>query len=636
MLRGIHRASANWLGRAVMGVILGLIAISFGIWGIGDMFRGYGQSTLAKVGRTEIGVEQFRQIYSDRLQESGRRGGRPITPELARALGFDRQILGQLVAETALDERARDLNLGVPEAEIAKRITEDPSFRGFNGQFDHNRFLQLIRQNGFTEPRFMAEQRRLVLRQQLVGAVSGEAAPPKALAEAVNRYQNELRSIEYVLLNQSYAGEIPPPASDVLAKYYDDHKVLFRAPEFRKLVVLALTPAELMAKIEVSDADIKRAYEERQSRYVTPERRQVQQIIFPNPDDARAAADRLAKGLSFEALAAEPGIKDRFTDLGMVAKTGIIDRATADAAFALKPGTVSEPVEGRFGTVLLNVPKIEPGQTQPLEKVSAELKRELSLDRATREMQAMRDKVEDERLDGKSLTQAAEKLTLKLRTIEAVDRSGRDPEGNKLTTLPEGVDVIASAFASDVGAENEALPVQGGGYAWYEVVSITPSRDRPLDEIKPQVEKRWRDDETAARLATKTAELLDKLKLGTPLTDIASANKLKVQTATALKRGNAMSGFSLRTLNEIFRVPKGGASIADGETATDRVVFRVTDIVVPPFDSASPETKKVMEVLQRSLAEDLLAQYMARLQTDVGITINQNALNQVTGGASPN
>ena len=195
MLRGIHKASSNWLGRAVMGVILGLIAISFGIWGIGDMFRGYGQSTIAKVGRTEISVEQFRQMYNDRLQELGRRGGRPITPELARALGFDRQILAQMVAETALDERSRDLNLGMPEAEIAKRITEDTSFRGFNGQFDHNRFLQIIRQAGYTEPRFFAEQRRVMLRQQLVGAISGEATPPKTLTEAVNRYQNEQRSI---------------------------------------------------------------------------------------------------------------------------------------------------------------------------------------------------------------------------------------------------------------------------------------------------------------------------------------------------------------------------------------------------------------------------------------------------------
>jgi peptidyl-prolyl cis-trans isomerase D len=179
------------------------------------------------------------------------------------------------------------------------------------------------------------------------------------------------------------------------------------APEFRKVVVLVLTPAELMANIEVSDADVKRAYEERQARYVTPERRQVQQIIFPNADEARAAAERLAKGLSFADLAAEPGIKDRFTDLGMIQ-----DRHHRPphrrSGIRAQPGTVSAPIEGRFGTVLVNVPKIEPGQSTPLEKVAAELKSELARDRASREVQAMRDKVEDERLDGKTLAQAAE------------------------------------------------------------------------------------------------------------------------------------------------------------------------------------------------------------------------------------
>jgi peptidyl-prolyl cis-trans isomerase D len=619
-----------------MGVILGLIAISFGIWGIGDIFRGFGQSTLAKVGHTEIGVEQFRQLYNDRLQELGRRGGRPISPEVARAIGIDRQILAQLIAETALDERARDLKLGLPESEIAKRITEDPSFRGFTGQFDHNRFLQIIRQAGYTEPKFLAEQRRVLLRQQLVGAVGGDIAPPKSLSEAVNRYQNEQRSIEYVLLNQSNAGDIPPPAPDVLAKYFEEHKMLFRAPEFRKVVMLVLTPADLLATIEVSDADIKRAYEDRKARYVTPERRQVQQIIFPNADDARAAAERLAKGLSFADLAAEPGIKDRFTDLGMIPKTAIIDRATADAAFALKPGTVSAPIEGRFGTVLINVTKIEPGQSTPLEKVSAELKSEIARDRATREVQSMRDKVEDERLDGKTLAQAAEKLGLKLITIEAVDRSGRDPDGNKISTLPEGVNVLPSAFNSDVGGDNDALAMQGGGFVWYDVLAITPSRDRPLDEIKAQVEKNWRDEQISARLTTKTAELLDKLKLGTAFAEVASANKLKLLTATGLKRGNAMSGFSVRALNEMFQVAKGAAGVTDGETVTDRIVFRVTDIVVPPFDAASPEAKRVVDVLQRSLTEELIAQYMTRLQTDVGVTVNQNAFNQATGAPASN
>src|ERR1700760_1086314 len=121
MLRGIHKASSNWLGRAVMAVVLGLIAVSFGIWGIGDIFRGFGSSTLAKVGGTEIRVDTFRQLYQDRMQQLSRQFNRPILPDQARALGLDRQLLGEVIAETALDNRARSMRLGVRGAHGAKQ-----------------------------------------------------------------------------------------------------------------------------------------------------------------------------------------------------------------------------------------------------------------------------------------------------------------------------------------------------------------------------------------------------------------------------------------------------------------------------------------------------------------------------------
>ena len=60
MLRGIHKASSTWLGKAVMGVIMGGLIISFAIWGIGDIFRGFGVNSVAKIGGTEISIEQFR------------------------------------------------------------------------------------------------------------------------------------------------------------------------------------------------------------------------------------------------------------------------------------------------------------------------------------------------------------------------------------------------------------------------------------------------------------------------------------------------------------------------------------------------------------------------------------------------
>jgi peptidyl-prolyl cis-trans isomerase D len=99
MLRGLRKASSNWLGKTIMAVVMGVLIVSFGIWGIADIFKGFGQSTLAKVGGTEISAEQFRQIYMDKLQQLGRQFGRPLTSEQARAFGLDRQVLQQTIAE---------------------------------------------------------------------------------------------------------------------------------------------------------------------------------------------------------------------------------------------------------------------------------------------------------------------------------------------------------------------------------------------------------------------------------------------------------------------------------------------------------------------------------------------------------
>ncbi len=313
----------------------------------------------------------------------------------------------------------------------------------------------------------------------------------------------------------------------------------------------------------------------------------------------------------------------------------MVDSALADAAFALKAGEVSAPIEGRFIIALVRVAKVEPQETKPLEKVSDEIKRQLAQDRAAREVSTVRDKVEDQRLDGKTLQQAAEAAGLKLREVDSVDRSGRDPAGKPLADLPSGVDVLSAVFRADVGGDNEPLTVQGGGFVWYDVTNVTPARERPLDEVKTQVEQRWRDDQITDRLKAKTTEMLEKLKTGTPLSEIAAANKLKLQTAKDLKREKAVTGFPLRALRDIFRVAKGSPGVADGEGPTDKIVFRVTDITTPALDPASPDAKSLADQIKRTFADDIFAQYLAQLQSDIGISINQNALNQIVG-VSPN
>lgn len=635
MLRGIHKASSNWLGRVVMGVLLGLIAISFGIWGIGDIFRGFGQSTVAKVGGTEIRVDQFRQLYQDRLQQLSRQTGRPVTQEQARMIGLDRQLLAQVITEAVLDERARELKLGLTDQEVARRVIEDPTFRGISGQFDRAKFEYLIRQIGYTEQRFMAEQRRGLLRQQLVQTVSGSVQAPKTAVDSLNRYQNEQRTIDLIRLGPEQAGEIADPSPEVLTKYFEDRKVLFRSPEYRKLLMVTLTPAEVEKTLEISDADVKKYYEERRARFETPERRHLRQIVFPNADEAKAAAEKIAKGTTFEALAAERGLKDTDTDLGTLAKAGMVDRAVADAAFALKEGGVSAPVEGRFGTVLIKVEKIEPAAVKKFEEVADELRRELMTDRSKSELLTLHDKVEDERLGGMPLADIAKKFNLQSRTVDAIDRSGRDPAGNPVADLPQNVDLLGAAFRAPKSAENDPLTLpQSGGYVWYEVLDVTPARDRTFDEVKDQLLKRWRDDQIAQRLKTKAEEILEKIKGGASFHEAAAAFNVKPEWLPGLKRNNPPQGVPARAMETIFSTPKDVAATADGSTNTERLVFRVSEITVPELNAESEDAKRMQDELRRAIAEDLLAQYVSRLETEVGVSINQAALNQITG-ASP-
>jgi peptidyl-prolyl cis-trans isomerase D len=630
MLRGMRKASSNWLGKTIMAVVMGVLIISFGVWGIADIFRGFGQSTLAKVGRTEISTEQFRQIYTDRLQQIGRQFGRPLTMDQARAFGLDRQVLQQTIAEAALDEEARRLGLGQSDAETMRTIFSDPNFKGTNGAFDPARFQATIRQFGFTEQRYLAEQRRVGLRRQIAGTITAGLEPPKVMIDALSRFQNEQRSIEFVKLDAAQAGTIDPPSPETLAGYFDEHKAQFRAPEYRKIAFVAITPEDIGKWSEVSDEDAKKLFESRRDKLGTPEKREVSQIVFPNAEEAMAARNRIASGTSFDDLAKERGLKPTDVELGEITKSEIVDPAIADAAFSLPSGDVSQPVQGKFGVVLIKIGKIEPGIEPSYATEAAGLKKEIATERARKSVADLRDKMEDERGGGASVVEAAQKLGLTAVTVDAVDRSGRLPNGQLATNIPRGLDVVSQAFNSDVGVDNDPISFNGG-YVWYDVLGITPSRERSLEEVKDQVEAKWHDDQISSRLRAKATDMVQKLDQGGKIEDEATSAGLKVETAAAFKRDASLPAVPAAAISAAFRTAKDGAGQTPGAAGNEWIVFRVTDVSVPPVDIASDDIKKLKDSLVRSLSDEQIAQYVTKLETDIGMTINQAAFAQVTG-----
>jgi peptidyl-prolyl cis-trans isomerase D len=632
MLRGIRTASTNWLGRIVMGVLLGLIALSFAVWGVGDVFRGFGQSTVATVGSTELTIEQFRQVYNDRLQALGRRIGRPITQQQAREWNIEGQVVRQIVSEAALDERARQLRLNLTDAEISRSIMGDPAFQNAGGQFDRIRFEQGIRNAGYNEARYAVERRRELLRREITETVTGVIEPPRTALEALGRYQNEQRALDFIVLDSAKAGEIPVPTPEELAKYFEERKALFRAPEFRAIDILQVAPADVAKTAEVSDADAQKFYEANKNRFGAPEQRQIEQIVFPNMEEARAAKEKLDQGTTFAALAAERKLNPGDIDLGLIAKSGIVDPAIADAAFALKEGEVSAPVQGRFGVAIVRVARIQPETIKPFQEVADQVKQTIAVDRARAEIGTLHDKIEDERGAGLKLAEIAPKLNLKLAKVEAVDRSGRGPDGNPVTTIPNAATIVQTAFTSDIGFDNDPVQLPGGGYVWFEVTGITPSRERTLEEVQSRLAERWRDEQIAERLKAKATEMLEKAKSGTALADLAAAEGLRVETTFGLKRGGATAGaLSAKVVETAFNTPKGAVAMAEGRTPTEWVLFRVTDVTVPTLDANSEEMRRIETQVRNAMAGDLLGQYVQRLQTEVGTKINAQALGRALG-----
>ncbi|WP_459628512.1 SurA N-terminal domain-containing protein [Alsobacter sp. R-9] len=632
MMDGLRRAGNTVVGRIVVAILFGFLILSFAVWGIADMIRNVGQVSVAKVGSAEISQQAFRDAYQTELQSLSRRVRRAITNDEARALGLERQVLSRMISEAALDQRVKELRLAMSDDAIVKAITADPAFQS-GGQFDRNRFNELIRSSGFTEQGFVRQQRSVYLRQQLAEAVAGTMPSPAILRDAVHRYQSETRSAEYIVLTAAQAGEIPAPDAAALKTFFDQRKAAFRAPEYRKVNLLVATPTDVAQGMVISDADAQATYEREKARFGQPERRVVQQIVFPTLDEAKAAAERIKGGATFEAVAEERKLAAKDTDLGLVTKDAIIDPAVGEAAFSLAANTTSDAIAGRFGGVIVKVGEVQPAAQKPFAEVATQIKTEIALARARQALQDLHDRIEDQRASARPLTDIAKDQKLNLRVIDGIDRAGRD-KAERPVDLPDREALLRAIFGSDIGVDNEALGMRDGGWIWFEVAGIDPARDRTLDEVKDAVAAQWKEDEISGRLATKANEIVKSVDGGATLASVASGLGLEVKTATGVRRTGADGGLSQAAVAQLFGTRVGSAAAALGATPMERVVLKVTGAEVPPLLSTQQDAVRLDDQIRVALGDDVLTAYVNRLQTDLGVTINERALSQAVGGGS--
>jgi peptidyl-prolyl cis-trans isomerase D len=190
--------------------------------------------------------------------------------------------------------------------------------------------------------------------------------------------------------------------------------------------------------------------------------------------------------------------------------------------------------------------------------------------------------------------------------------------------------LINAVFSSDVGVDNEPVSLPNGGFVYYDVTGVTPSHERSLDEVKPEVEARWRAEQIAKNLTGQTDAMLAKLKAGTPLAQVASEHGLTVQKASGLQRNKPSANTPPSLDQAVFNTAKNGFGVSEGANPTQRYVFQVTQVTDPALDPI--QSAQLKTVLQNSYADDLIGEYLMRLENEFGVTRNEAALNQVVGG----
>jgi peptidyl-prolyl cis-trans isomerase D len=350
--------------------------------------------------------------------------------------------------------------------------------------------------------------------------------------------------------------------------------------------------------------------------------------VFKTPDAAKAALDSLKAGATFDKLITAEGKTPADTLLGTLSKDKIADKAVADAAFSLNANEVSQVVQGAFGPVLLRVTEIKPQVVKPLSEVSAQIRKDLALGEASRILLDVHDSYEDTRASGASLAQAAEKLKLKVVTIDAIDRTGQRPDGTIVNDLPESAALIKSVFAAEPNTENEGLTTADNGFVFYEVQSVTPARDRTLDEVRKKVVADWTEAETDKRLDAKAKELEKRLKAGTTLDVIAGELKLDKQTKRGLKREADDADFGKEGAAAMFGVGEGGTGLIPSPTGDGQILFKVAEVFEPAGADGSTVPDDAQKSFGAGMSDDLLDQLVAQLQSQYDVRIDPNAVSQ--------
>jgi len=511
MLEIMRNQAQSWLAK----LILGGIALSFGLWGIGDYFTGSRVAYVAEVDGKPISDLEFSQTYERQLNSYRAMLGQQFSKTLIEQLGVKDNTLQTMInRQLMLDEAAR-MGLVASDAALLSYVQNNPTFQQA-GVFDPQRYHAFTRNMGFATTRDYEDDTRVNL---MIDALQ------KAIVDSAHVNDAEIRAqFEREFAQRTIAAVMIEPKDlintinidDTAARtWYNEHKQSYRSALKVEINAVEISPNELAKDIRIDESDIRAFYEKHKANWsndgVTKPLQDVHDEITKTltTEKARDEAYELSQDLD-NALGMEDSLSAAANSLNLpVHKTGIIDtsKALADSllgsdrsliqkAFTVTPGDSIDIIElddGRF-VAIEALQRIEP-DVLAFEDVSSRVYEDAR-------QAAANDKAKEV---AATLLASANKLT-----PDAMAQKGgyakflskpvrRSGVGDKATWLSPAI--VSSAFNTGVNKwAKQAVPTSRG-LALVYVTNIIPGDDKVFEKQKASIALKAAKAKGAVRFA---------------------------------------------------------------------------------------------------------------------------------------
>ncbi|HEX3499799.1 MAG TPA: peptidyl-prolyl cis-trans isomerase [Stellaceae bacterium] len=616
-------------GSLVVKILFALLIVSFGVWGIGDIFRerSAAETTVANVGDVKIQADELQLSVRREMDRMNRMLGGNFTAEQAKQIGLVDTVLDRIIAADLLDLEERRLKLLVDDQVVRDAIMANPAFHNSTGAFDRNLFTNILASNQLTEDRYVGLLRHDIARGNLTSAIAGGAVAPIPLVETLFRTRNEKRVGDTVLVASAKVTGVAEASEAELQDFHAKHEDLFRAPEYRGFTALIMKPEDIAASIDVPESKLRDEYQSRLDEFQTPDRRQLEQILVPDEAKAKEVETQLAAGKDFTAVAKD--VADQGEDtvkLGWV-KREELPPELADATFALKDGEIGKPTQSPLGWHIIKVTGVEVGSTKPFEAVSDQLHKDVAREMAADELYKRSNEIEDALAGGATLDQVAEKFALKPTKIAAGDLDGKDPAGAPVA-LPNADEILRVAFNTDQGQTTRMNETKDNGYFILHVDSVQPSVIKPLAEVKDRTKELYLADKQSTAAETEAKAISAAVTADKTLAAIAAEKQVAVTTTPAVtRRGSGQANLPASVVAKMFDIKPGETAVTSGPDGWYVVQLKTIDIPDPATDSAT--VTQVTEQLTEGMRGDILSQFEKALRNRYPVTVRQQEIDRL-------